>query len=268
MCGIAGLATRDGLSASDPALVDRMLETLAHRGPDDQYARGDERAWLGVRRLSIIDLDTGRQPLTDESGQIVVSQNGEIYNYLELRAELERRGHVFRTNGDTETIAHLYEDYGERFVEHLRGMFAIAIWDARSRTLVLARDRLGKKPLYWRLADGRLTYGSELKAILADPSVERTVDRRSLALYLQYQYVPDPRTILQGVAKLPPASVLVWDGGEPRIERYWTPSYEPKKIRSFAEDLEAVTELLRECVRLRLRSDVPVGVFFERWDGL
>lgn len=238
-----------------------MLATLAHRGPDDQYARGDERAWLGTRRLSIIDLDTGRQPLTDESGQIVVSQNGEIYNYLELRAELERRGHVFRTKGDTETIAHLYEDYGERFVDHLRGMFAIAIWDARSRRLVLARDRLGKKPLYWRLADGRLTYGSELKAILADPTLERRVDRRSLALYLQYQYVPDPRTILQGVSKLPPAGVLVWDGGEARVERYWSPSYEPKRIRPFAEDLEAVTELLRESVRLRLRSDVPVGVF-------
>jgi asparagine synthase (glutamine-hydrolysing) len=261
VCGIAGIATRDGLRTSDPALVDRMLGTLAHRGPDDQYARGDTHAWLGARRLSIIDLDTGRQPLTNETGEIVVSQNGEIYNYVELRDDLVRRGHQFRTKGDTEIIAHLYEEYGERFVDHLRGMFAIALWDGRARRLVLARDRLGKKPLYWRLSEGRLSYGSELKALLEDETVERVVDRRSLALFLQYQYVPAPRTILSGIAKLPPASLLVWDGDEPVISRYWNPEYAPKSSRSFEEDAEAALDLLRESVRLRLRSDVPVGVF-------
>ena len=201
MCGIAGIATRDGLRDGDQSLAVRMLACLAHRGPDDHYTSGDERAWLGASRLSIIDLEGGRQPLTDESGLILASQNGEIYNYIELREDLERRGHRYHDAGDTETIVHLYEEYGTRFVEHLRGMFAIAIWDGRAGRLVLARDRLGKKPLYWRLADGRLTYGSELKAIMQDPDLERVVDREALDLYLQHQYVPSPWTILKGVVE-------------------------------------------------------------------
>ena len=180
---------------------------------------------------------------------------------MELRADLERRGHTLTTAGDTETIVHLYEEYGTRFVEHLRGMFAIAIWDGRTGRLVLARDRLGKKPLYWRLAAGRLTYGSELKSIMADPDLERVVDREALDLYLQHQYVPSPWTILEGVNKLPPASVLTWDGGEPHIERYWSPSYEPKDTRPHEELVDEGLSLIREAVRLRLRSDVPVGVF-------
>jgi asparagine synthase (glutamine-hydrolysing) len=261
MCGIAGIATVNGLDQSEAGLVDRMLRSLAHRGPDDQYQLGDTRAMLGTRRLAIIDLAGGRQPLTDESDQIIATQNGEIYNYVELRPDLERRGHVFRSDSDTETIVHLYEEHGPGFVRFLRGMFAIAIWDARIGRLVLARDRLGKKPLYWRLADGRLTYGSEVKAILQDPVVERTVDREALALYLQYQYVPAPHSILKGIAKLAPASTLVWDGGEPRIERYWCPDYEPKTRRDLRDDVAEGTDLLREAVRLRLRSDVPVGVF-------
>ena len=261
MCGIAGIVTRDGLNPSDPALVDRMLTTLAHRGPDDQYARGDAYAWLGARRLSIIDLDTGRQPVTNETGDIVVTQNGEIYNYVELREVLLKRGHQFRTKCDTEVIAHLYEEYGDRFVDHLRGMFAIALWDSRARRLVLARDRLGKKPLYWRLSEGRLTYGSELKAVLEDGTLGRVVDRRSLALFLHYQYVPAPRTILEGVSKLPPASILVWDGADAVVSRYWDVDYTAKSSRSFEEDTGAAMILLREAVRLRLRSDVPVGVF-------
>src|SRR5262245_58489890 len=190
MCGIAGLATLDGLRPDDPDLVERMLRSLAHRGPDDQHSDGDGRARIGIRRLSIIDIDGGRQPQADESGRILATQNGEIYNYVELREELERRGHVLRTRSDTETIVHLYEEHGLDFVRYLRGMFAIAIWDSRSGRLVLARDRLGKKPLYWRLAGGRLAYGSELKAILEDESVPRVVDREALAQYLEYQYVP------------------------------------------------------------------------------
>ena len=261
MCGIGGIATRDGLRAEDPRLVDRMLQSLAHRGPDDQFMLGDAKAMLGARRLSIIDLEGGRQPLTDESGLILATQNGEIYNYIELRDELERRGHVFRTQSDTETIVHLYEEHGTAFVDHLRGMFAVAIWDGRAGRLVLARDRLGKKPLYWRLAGGRLSYGSELKAILADPDVERVVDREALALYLQYQYVPAPWSILRGVAQLPAAGILTWDGGQPVVRRYWTPIYEPKTERDIREDEEEGLALIREAVRLRLRSDVPVGVF-------
>lgn len=261
MCGIAGLVARDGLRESDRPMVDGMLRTLAHRGPDDQYMMGDAKAMIGTRRLSIIDLEGGRQPMTDESGQIWVTQNGEIYNYVELRPDLERRGHRFQTMSDTETIAHLYEEYGTGFVAHLRGMFAIAIWDSRVGRLVLARDRLGKKPLYWRLANGRLTYGSELKAILADPEAERVVDRDALARYLQYQYVPAPLTILQGVAQLPAASLLTWNGGEPTVERYWSPDYEPKVLRDARDDEAEGLEIMREAVRIRLRSDVPVGVF-------
>src|SRR5262249_23684588 len=149
MCGIAGLATRDGLRADDRRLVDDMLGTLAHRGPDEQRVFEDPHVAFGTRRLSIIDLDTGSHPLGNEDGSIQVSQNGEIYNYVELREALQRRGHTLRTSGDTEVIVHLYEEHGDRFVEHLRGMFAISLWDAKRRRLVLARDRLGKKPIYW-----------------------------------------------------------------------------------------------------------------------
>jgi asparagine synthase (glutamine-hydrolysing) len=261
VCGIAGVAARDRIRDEDPALVDRMLRTLAHRGPDDHSVHAEDRVVLGSRRLSIIDLAGGRQPLTDESGGIQATQNGEIYNYVELRADLEARGHRFRTRSDTETLAHLYEEHGPGFVRYLRGMFAVALWDARESRLVLARDRLGKKPVYWRFADGRLTYGSEIKALLEDPSVERVVDRDALAAYLQYQYVPAPRSILQGIHTLPAAGVLVWEGGEPRVERYWMPDFEPKTTASFEDDVDRGLELLQEAVRLRLRSDVPVGVF-------
>ena len=261
MCGIAGVATRDGCRPDDPMLVRAMLGSLAHRGPDDEHEEADGRAVIGSRRLSIIDLDTGRQPLTNEDDTIVASQNGEIYNYVELRDELRRRGHRFRTQGDTEVIVHAYEEYGDAFVEYLRGMFALAIWDRRRQRLVLARDRLGKKPIYWRLIDGRLTYGSELKALLTADERPREVDVTSLALYLQYQYVPAPRSILMGIQKLSPASILTWDGGEPEIRRYWKLAYRPKSTRSEDEDRERCEELIREAVRLRLRSDVPVGVF-------
>lgn len=261
MCGIAGIAALDRLRSDDPQLVDRMLESLAHRGPDDKFQLGDDRALLGARRLSIIDLDGGRQPLTDESGLIIATQNGEIYNHVELRNDLEQRGHVFRTRSDTEVIVHLYEEFGTEFVQHLRGMFAIAIWDGRLARLVLARDRLGKKPLYWRVSGQRLAYGSELKALLEDKSLPRIVDRDALALFLQYQYVPAPHSIFEGVAKLPPATVLTWAGGEPTLDRYWRPTYEPKTLRSLQDDVAEGLRLLRESVRLRLRSDVPVGVF-------
>jgi asparagine synthase (glutamine-hydrolysing) len=262
MCGIAGIATRDGLRPTDRALLDGMLASLAHRGPDEQRQAGDAQAAIGTRRLSIIDLETGSQPLSGADDRIQVSQNGEIYNYVELREALLVAGRTLRTKGDTEVIAHLYELHGPAFVEHLRGMFAVAIWDGARRRLILARDRFGKKPIYWRLHAGRLLYGSELKTLVLDPETPRSVDRVALADYLQYQYIPAPRTIFQGVHKLPPASVLVWDGGDDvEIRRYWELQYEPKIQASAAERQEAVTELLRESVELRLRSDVPVGMF-------
>jgi asparagine synthase (glutamine-hydrolysing) len=261
MCGIAGLATVQGLRPTDVGLVDAMLASLAHRGPDEQRQAGDDRAAIGARRLSIIDLETGSQPVWPEDDQIRVTQNGEIYNYIELRDELRAQGHRFRSKGDTEVIAHLYEEHGLDFVDHVRGMFAIAIWDGRRKRLVLARDRFGKKPLYWRLDRGRLSYASELKALLVDPGAGREIDRGALADYLQYQYVPAPRTIFRGIYKLPPASVLTWDGGEPAIRRYWRLAYGPKLQVSPGERRERTLELLREAVTLRLRSDVPVGLF-------
>ena len=262
MCGIAGIATRDGLAPGDPALVDEMLGSLSHRGPDDQHRIADSHTTIGTRRLSIIDLEHGRQPLANEDGTIWATQNGEIYNYLELQQELEARGHTLRTRSDTETIVHLYEEFGDDFATHLRGMFAIAIWDSRRHRLLLARDRTGEKPLYWRLSDGRLTYGSELKAIMSDPQLERVVDPDALSLYLRYQYVPAPHTILRGVQKLPPAHVLSWDGdGPPKVHCYWQLQYEPKSRLSDSEQREACLDVLRESVRLQMRSDVPIGVF-------
>ena len=240
MCGIAGMVTTDGASGDDRQLAGAMLSSLAHRGPDDEWCLADDRAVIGARRLSIIDLDTGRQPVANEDDTVWATQNGEIYNYVELRAELERSGHVFRTQGDTETIAHLYEEHGDGFVDHLRGMFAIALWDRPRRRLVLARDRLGKKPLYWRLAGGRLSYGSELKALLADPSVVRRVDRTALAQFLEYQYIPSPRTIIDGIHKLPPATLLTWEGGEVTTRTYWEPQYEPKDVRKPADETRGV----------------------------
>jgi asparagine synthase (glutamine-hydrolysing) len=260
MCGIAGLAG-PGVGQGSEADVRAMLQALAHRGPDDEFSWFADGAALGARRLAIIDLDGGRQPLADESGTIVASQNGEIYNYIELREELRGAGHTFRTDCDTEVIVHLYEDLGVGFVERLRGMFAVAIWDGPKRTLVLARDRLGKKPLYWWSDGRRIAYGSELKALLAIGVVDRVVDRRSLERYLQFGFVPAPRTILEGVSKLEPASVMTWHEGSVETKRYWAPSYTPKSSASLESNAEAALELIREAVRLRLRSDVPVGVF-------
>ncbi|MBA3688129.1 MAG: asparagine synthase (glutamine-hydrolyzing) [Chloroflexi bacterium] len=261
MCGIAGFAGHGVCGEADSRLADAMLQSLAHRGPDDHRLYCDDGVILGARRLSIIDLDTGQQPLANEDKQIWATQNGEVYNYVELRADLAARGHIFRTKCDTETIVHAYEEFGDAFPTQLRGMFAIALWDRRQRRLLLTRDRLGKKPLYWRLADGRLSYASELKALLADPAVSRDVDPTALALYLQYQYIPAPHTIFKGIHKLPPATTLTWDGGVPHVDSYWTPSYEPKRAGTLAQHTQELLELLRESVRLRLRSDVPLGVF-------
>lgn len=261
MCGIAGIATTDGLRDSDLPLMDRMLASLEHRGPDEQQVVSDRYAAVGARRLSVIDLETGGQPIGNEDGSIQATQNGEIYNYVELRQLLETRGHTFRSRGDTETIAHLYEEYGDDFVGHLRGMFAIAVWDARRKRLILARDRLGKKPLYWRLSDGRLSYGSELKALLCDPAAPRIVDRVALARYLQYQYIPAPETIFHGICKLAPATMLIWEAAEPVVRRYWHLAYVPKMLRQPEEERAECLALLREAVKLRLRSDVPLGLF-------
>ena len=255
MCGICGIAAREG---ADPARLAAMSATLVHRGPDSDGTWLDGPVGLAARRLSIIDLETGDQPLTNEDGCVVVVQNGEIYNYRELRSELESQGHRFRTHGDTEVIAHLYEQHGERFAERLRGMFAAAIWDAKSRKLVLARDRFGIKPLYYRAAGGGLEFASELRAL---PRGE--VDLDALEAFLAFNSVPAPLSILHGTCKLPPGHLLVWEGGEPRLERYARPApvaATDVRREPAAQLAEELRERLRDSVRAHLVADVPVGV--------
>jgi asparagine synthase (glutamine-hydrolysing) len=261
MCGIAGIVPADG-STPDLRLLRAMTDTLVHRGPDGEGHVALPGCGLGHRRLSIIDLEGGAQPMTDEHDRCWVAFNGEIYNFLELRPALEARGHRFRTRSDTEVIVHLIEDQGARAFAQLRGMFAIAAWDARERTLRLARDRAGKKPLYWfRDRDG-LYFASEIKALLVLPNCPREIDLEALDLYLTYQSVPGARTIFRGVHRLPPASVLTWrPGGEPAIDTYWTLDWSRKTTLSYEDARRHLRELIVEATRARLIADVPIGAF-------
>ena len=249
MCGICGIA------GGDPAALAAMSATLVHRGPDSDGSFTDGDVGLAARRLSIIDLETGDQPISNEEGTVTVVQNGEIYNYEELRRELERAGHRFRTHGDTEVLVHGYEEWGERFAERLRGMFAIALWDGRSRRLVLARDRYGIKPLYVR-DDGReLRFASELRAL---PRGE--IDLDALEAFLAFNSIPAPLTIFRGTRKLAPGHLLVWEDGRTRVERYARPAPLPERADEEAELVEELRGRLRDSVRAQLVSDVPVGV--------
>ncbi|MBN1993494.1 MAG: asparagine synthase (glutamine-hydrolyzing) [Anaerolineae bacterium] len=262
MCGITGKLHFDPHQSVDENLIHRMNTLLIHRGPDDDGVWSNGPIGLGQRRLAIIDLSpTGRQPMRNEDGAIWLTFNGEIYNHLELRANLEKRGHHYRGVADTETILHLYEEYGRDCVRHLRGMFAFALWDERRHSLLLARDRFGQKPLlYAQTADG-LTFASEIKALLQDPAVSRNVDETALHHYLTYGYIPTPLTAFSQIRKLPPASTLFWENGHISIERYWRLRYTPKLKLTEAEAAERLLELLRQATRLRLMSDVPLGAF-------
>src|SRR6184192_2738603 len=228
MCGICGVVSANG--SADPERVARMSATLVHRGPDSAGEFADGAAALAARRLSIIDLETGDQPIANEDGTLHVVQNGEIYNYRELRRELERAGHTFRTHGDTEVLLHLYEQHGEGFAERLRGMFAVAIWDAPRRRLVLARDRFGIKPLYVREAGGGLEFASELRAL---PRGE--IDLDALEAFLAFNSIPAPLTIFRDTRKLRPGHVLVWEHGRSREERYARPGPLPERSDDEAE---------------------------------
>jgi len=237
-----------------------MTAALGHRGPDDERMYIKDGVGLGVRRLAIIDLEGGRQPMRNEDGSVWVAYNGEIYNFLDLREQLLGRGHTLKTRSDTEVIVHLYEDLGIGFLQKLRGMFAMALWDGASERLVLARDRLGKKPLlYAKLPEG-LVFASELSALLTDAAVDRTLDLQALDAYLRCQAIPSPRTIYRGARKLPPGHVLVWEQGTARVERYWSLRFTPKTDEPVSEIRHRIRDLLDESVRLRLASDVPVGV--------
>jgi asparagine synthase (glutamine-hydrolysing) len=259
LCGIAGKLSLT--EAVERPLLERMCSVLEHRGPDSRGLFVDEGVGLGIQRLRIIDLQSGDQPIFNEDGSVVVVLNGEIYNYRELRADLERRGHNFATKSDTEVIVHLYEEHGAGCVSHMRGMFALALWDGRRRRLLLARDRLGKKPLFYAVKNGTFWFGSEPKAILEDPAIQREVDFDAIDSFLHFQYVPHPLSAFRELRKLPPAHTLLWQDGNVRIDRYWKLSYRRGPIASEQEAQEAIREQLLVATRLRLRSDVPLGAF-------
>lgn len=261
MCGIAGILSLEGAPPSLSELG-RMNAALRHRGPDDEgfYLVGP--AGLAMRRLSIIDLDTGAQPISNETESVWVVLNGEIYNFRELRADLEARGHRFSTRTDTEVIVHLYEEYGEGCVRRLRGMFAFAVWDVARRQLLVARDRLGIKPLYFAEAAGRLVFASELKAVVEAPGVERRLSLSAIDHLLSFLTTPSDQSIVECVRKLEPGHFLMASPGQrPRVERYWEPAFRPDYSRSEDDFAEELRERLVECVRSHLVSDVPVGAF-------
>lgn len=261
MCGISGVVYRDPAHPVDRDLLRRVTTVISHRGPDADGFFWGPGAGLGHRRLSIIDLSTGDQPIYNEDRSKVVVFNGEIYNFQELRADLVARGHCFTTASDTEVLVHGWEEYGDGFVARLRGMFAIALWDLRNRRLLLARDRVGKKPLYYTQDGERLLFGSELKALMTDPSVKRALNVEALDDYLSFGAVPAPRTIYQNVQQVPPAHYLVWERGRTRIVEYWDVAYRDLPARSEDECLEQFDSIFTEAVRLRLISDVPLGAF-------
>jgi asparagine synthase (glutamine-hydrolysing) len=260
MCGICGVVSFQPNTPPDRSTLLRMNASLRHRGPDDEGYYEDDQVSLAMRRLSIIDLHTGQQPISNESGNVWVVYNGEIYNFQKVRAALEQRGHIFKTQTDTEIIVHAYEEYGDECVTYFNGMFAFALWDARKRRLLLARDRLGIKPLYYWWGPNKLIFGSELKAVTLYPDVPRQVDLASLDLFLTLEYIPAPRTIYRGILKLLPGHLLVVEQGNIKITQYWDVPYQPI-TQSEAECAEILSSLIKESVRLRLISDVPLGAF-------
>ena len=263
MCGIVGRVNYRSAKHVDPGLIAQMTELVAHRGPDGVGLHVDREVGFGHRRLAIIDLSpAGAQPMSYADGRVWIVYNGEVYNFPRLRAELEQRGHRFRSNSDTEVMLAAYLEFGTDCVTHFRGMFAFALWDARERLLLLARDRLGKKPLCYWLDDDGIAFASEPKAFLADNSFVAAPDWGAISHYLTYQYVPHPMTAFAGVRKLPPAHRLVVRNGRgPVIDRYWSLPYVPKFEISEAEAEHEVIARLSEAVRLRLISDVPLGAF-------
>lgn len=258
MCGICGKLALDREARVSPELLKSMADTIYHRGPDDEGFYLSGPVGLGFRRLSIIDLNTGHQPLSNEDGTVWIVFNGEIYNYQELREFLLSKGHTFKSQTDTEVIVHLYEEFGEACVEKLRGMFGFAIWDERQKSLFLARDRVGIKPLYYWLSDKALVFGSEIKAILADPEVKAEVDSRLIDRFLSFYYVPGEETLLKNVRKLAPGSTMLVKDGKASIKQYWDLHFAPSEI-SLEQAEKQLIELFDECVRMHMIADVPVG---------
>jgi len=266
VCGICGV-----VSWREPVVQDdlrAMAQTMVHRGPDADgfHISDDRRTGLGFRRLSIVDLDTGDQPMSNEDDSIWLIFNGEIYNHADIRSRLEAKGHRYRSKCDAEAVVHLYEEYGPDCVHHLRGMFAFAIWDSRKRVLLIARDRIGVKPLYFAASSDRFLFGSEIKALLAHPRMSTRLNEQALSLYLTFAATPAPGTLFEGVQKLPPGHRLVLDTqtGQHRVERYWQPLPDPDELgrrRQPEEYVERLDALIRESIGLRMMSDVPYGAF-------
>ena len=260
MCGICGVVSFTPDTHLDHGTLQRMNDSIRHRGPDDDGYHQDAQASLAMRRLSIIDLNTGQQPISNESGDIWVVYNGEIYNFKDVRTELQKRGHQFKTQTDTEVIVHAYEEYGDDCVKHFNGMFAIALWDARKRRLVLIRDRVGIKPLYYWANHSKLVFASELKALIVHPDVPRKINLAALDIFLTLEYVPAPHTIYEGIFKLLPGHILTVENGNVKIRQYWDIPYQPVS-QNETECAEALSSLIDEAVRIRLMSDVPLGAF-------
>jgi asparagine synthase (glutamine-hydrolysing) len=261
MCGICGKLEFDRNAVIPPATIKGMMDSMHHRGPDDEGVYLSGNVALGFRRLSIIDLQSGHQPLSNEDGSIWIVFNGEIYNYQELRSFLLKKGHVFRTKTDTEVIVHLYEELGPACLERLRGMFGFAIWDRRNDSLFLARDRVGIKPLYYRLSNDSLIFASEMKAILADPSVTRELAPEMIDRFLTFMYVPGEETLLKGIQKLAPGHYLQLVNNKPVIRQYWDLAFAKSFRHERIEDAEEqLLQLLAETVKLHMIADVPVGI--------
>lgn len=261
MCGIAGFYHFDSTAKTDPTLLQRMCDAVIHRGPDGSGQRESGNAGIGMRRLSIIDRESGHQPIPNEDRSIWVVLNGEIYNHEELRKGLEQKGHVFRTASDTEPIVHLYEEFGESCVQYLRGMFAFAIWDERRQVLLIARDRLGIKPLFFADTGKKLVFGSEIKSILQDPTISRSMDLNALDAYLAYSYIPAPLTIFKSIRKLEPGHVLSCSRQGVKVKKYWDLSFEPDHSKSEAQFSEEFMALFDDAVSSHLMSEVPLGAF-------
>ncbi len=261
MCGITGWINLTKSKANHAeSVLHSMCERIVHRGPNSEGLWLDDTVALGMRRLSIIDLHTGDQPVFNCDRSVIVMMNGELYNYREVRAELEKKGHKFTTKSDTEILPHIYEEYGEDLVDHLNGMYAFSLWDTRKKKLIIARDRFGEKPLYYGIFDGKLIYASEPKAMLAHPSVNAELDTDALRHYLSYDYVPAPMSIYKGIFKLPAAHMLTVENGEIKTRRYWNMSWSPTQTGSITEKAAELRDLLSDAVRMRLVSDVPLGI--------
>jgi len=260
MCGIVGLVRNDG-KPIDEGLLARMNEAIRHRGPDEDGFYVNGSVGLAMRRLAIIDLKSGQQPIHNRDRTAWIVFNGEIYNYLELREKLEKLGHTFYTNSDTEAIVHAYDQYGSDCPKHLRGMFAFAIWDERTQELFLARDRVGKKPLLYAEVNGQLVFGSEFSAILLHPDVSKEIRPEAIDCYLSFMCVPAPLTAYRAIKKLEPGHSLRWRKGEVKTERYWQPDFSKKLDISEEEAGERAIEILRDAVKVRLMSEVPLGAF-------